>query len=121
MVLNTYYVSWHTWREDQVDTPWDIWFLSKGEKTKVLAHTVDLDQIQKIWQNQDVQAWQSLQQSHVWDIKLAAFIQAEDTEKAQSQVMELFPDADWDKCVQVDDVTKQQIIQLFSDTLNKAA
>lgn len=121
MSLQTYYVSWHTWREDEVETPWDFWYLSKGERPQAKHTDVDLSQIQKIWQNQDVQAWEALQQSQLLDVKLAAFVEAESQASAQSQVMSLFPDAVWHKCVPVDHVTKQQIIQLFGDTLSKAA
>ena len=121
MSLQTYYMSWHTWREDQVETPWDFWYLSKGERPQAKHTDVDLSQIQKIWQNKDVQAWEALQQSQVLDVKLAAFVEAESEESARSQVIALFPDAVWHKSVQVDGVTKQQIIQLFGDTLSKAA
>lgn len=121
MTQNTYYVSWHTWQEDDVETPWDFWYLSKGHMPRVKDSHVDLEQIQKIWKDQDVKAWESLQQTHIWDIKLAAFVQADSDAHAQAQVTQLFPDAVWAKCVQVDEVTKQQIIQLFGDTLSKAA
>jgi hypothetical protein len=119
MTLHTYYVSWHTWREDSVDTPWDFWYLSKGEMPQSKQTDVDLEQIQQIWQNKNVQAWEALQQQHVYDVKLAAFVEAESQDSAQTQVVALFPDAVWHKCVQVDLVTKQQILQLFSDTLNR--
>lgn len=122
MIDQTYYVSWHTWLEQEVQTPWDFWYLSKGQKPKhVEPMHMDLHELQKIWQNQDVQAWERLQTQHMWDIKLAAFVDATSESHAQSQVTTLFPDALFDKCVQVDAVTKQQIIQLFGDTLSKAA
>jgi len=122
MTQNTYYVSWHTWREDAVDTPWDFWYVSKGQMPRAKDdHDVDLAHIQQIWANQDVKAWHALQNDHVWDIKLAAFVQADHVVDAQAQVTQLFPDAVWAKCVQVDEATKQQIIQLFGDTLSKAA
>lgn len=121
MKQHTYYMSWHTWRQEPVETPWDFWYLSKGEKPQIKQSDVNLDQIQKIWQNQDVQAWEALQQHQVYDVKLVAFVEAESESHAQAQVLTLFPDAVWHKCVQVDHVTKQQIMQLFGDTLNKAA
>lgn len=120
MNLHTYYMSWHTWRSDPVVTPWDFWYLSKGHMPKATNQTMDLSHIQQIWQNQDVQAWEALQQHAVWDIKLAAFVEAEDVTHARQQVLTCFPDAVWDKCVQVDEVTKQQIVQLFGDTLKQA-
>ncbi len=121
MNQHTYYMSWHTWREEQVETPWDFWYLSKGEMPQVKQSEVDLDQIQKIWQHKDVQAWEALQQSQVYDVRLAAFVEAESETDAKAQVLTVFPDAVWHKCVPVDGVTKQQIIQLFGDTLSRAA
>jgi hypothetical protein len=104
-----------------VETPWDFWYLSKGEKPKLNEQQVDLSLIQKIWQSKDVQAWHNLSQAHVPDVKLAAFVHAEHVDSAKQQVTQLFPDAEWHKCVQVDEATKQQIIQLFGATLSKAA
>jgi hypothetical protein len=121
MNQHTYYMSWHTWREDPVETPWDFWYLSKGEMPQVKQSDVDLEQIQKIWQNQDVKAWEALQQHNIQDVRLAAFVEADTEDSAKAQVLALFPDAVWHKCVLVDGVTKQQIIQLFGDTLSKAA
>jgi hypothetical protein len=95
MNLHTYYMSWHTWREEPVDTPWDFWYLSKGQLPKGKDQSVELQDIQQIWQNQDVKAWEALQDSHVWDIKLAAFVEAPDEAHAKHQVQQLFPDAVW--------------------------
>lgn len=116
MILHTYYISWHTWREDPVETPWDIWFLSQGEMPKMTHQDSSLEEIQKIWQTQDVQAWNRLQQSQILDIKLASFIQAESDVHAKQQVLVLFPDAHWHKCAPVTEEVKQQIIQLFDQT-----
>lgn len=113
-------MSWHTWSTQHVTTPWDFWYLSKGERPILNQQDVDLSEIQKIWQNQDVNAWESLQQHQILDVKLAAFVEAETLAQAQDQVIHIFPDAEWHKCVQVDEVTKQRILQLFGDTLRAA-
>jgi hypothetical protein len=120
MTSHIYYVSWHTWLETEVHTPWDFWYLSKGTRPKTQSGAAH-DAIADVWQKQDTHAWDKLMEHHVWDVKLAAFVQAHSESHAQSQVTQLFPDAEWDKCVQVDAVTKQQIEQLFGDTLKRAA
>jgi len=120
MTTQTYYVSWHTWMEQEVNTPWDFWYLSKGTMPKTTGETANLDpeQVWQVWQNPQDIKWDSLTQP-VWDIKLAAFVQAESEEKAQSQVSELFTDAVYDKCVWVDEDTQQQIKKLFGETLTR--
>ena len=123
MTTQTFYVSWHTWLEQEISTPWDFWYLSKGTMPKTLtaAPSPDPEQVWQLWQNPKDIKWDSATQSTTWDIKLAAFVQAESAEKAQSQVSELFTDAVYDKCVWVDEDTKQQIQKLFGETLTRSS
>lgn len=120
--MHTYYMSWHTWHEGEVETPWEFWYLSKGTLPKRKDNPdIDLAHVAKIWETHDQSAWNQLENSQVWDIKLAAFVQAESESHAKDQVAHVFPDAVWDKHVQVDDVTKQQIEKLFGDVLNRTS
>jgi hypothetical protein len=123
MTLNTYYVSWHTWLTQEITTPWDFWYLSRGTMPKAITQEdpPDPEQVWQVWQNPQDIKWGTTTQSPIWDVKLVTFVQAESTEKAQSQVTELFPDAVYDKCVWVDDDTKQQIEKLFLETLTRSS
>lgn len=118
MTEYTFYMSWHTWRPDQVETPWDFWYLSKGTKTKSMSEP-SMDLIQSVWNAQDTNSWDQLQGSQMWDVKLAAFVTAASESLAQAQVLKYFSDAEFHHCAPVDDVTKQKILKLFSDTLSQ--
>jgi hypothetical protein len=118
----SFYVTWSTWSEQQVTTPWDFWFLKAGTTLKPReghADHVSPDQIAQAYLTGDAPIIQLIEQNYVTDVVLATFVTAPDSESAQLEVKHMFPDAVIDKCVWVDAETQTQIINLFDQTVNQ--
>jgi len=117
----TFFVTWRTWSEQAITTPWDFWFLKPGATHKPRsAHTPELmpEQIAQAYQTGDIMMIQHIEQNYVTDVWLVAFVIAPDSESVQQQVTHMFPDAVIEKCVWVDAETQTQIIQLFDQTIS---
>lgn len=126
MSMQVYYVTWHTWSDQQVNTPWEFWFLNEGvtlkRRSHVAAHVLipTTEQIKAAWESQNTQLLDDWDSQFVSDVKLAAFVSGESESHAQSQVTQLFADAQFDKCVPVTSEIKQQIQLLFDRTLSQS-
>lgn len=118
--MNQYYVSWHTWHSGEVSTPWDFWFLSKGNEYKPLRPDVpewDPIRAQEAFAKKDTVLLEQIERDYIHNVKLMAFLPAHDEAHAQAQVRNLFPDAQFDKVNWVDADTKHQILALVHKTL----
>lgn len=126
MSMQAYYMTWRTWREQQVQTPWEFWFLSEGATLKPRSHMdplvtpPDPHQIQSAWEAQNQTQLDEWDRDFISDVCLAAFVYADSEVHAQSQVRALFADAEFIKCVVVTPDIKQQIISLFDQTIQQA-
>lgn len=121
--MNSYYVSWYTWHMGEVSTPWDFWYLSKGNKYKPLRPDVpewDPISTREAFLKGDEQVIQKMNQNYMPDVKLMAFVPAHDAHHAEAQVKQFFPDAEFDKVTLVDEVTQNQILLMIQETISKA-
>lgn len=126
MTNQTYYVSWSTWKEQQVETPWDFWFISQGTRYKP-RQTCDSKlvpgaaMIAHAFQTQNQKLLDEIGANFINDIKLLAFIPALDPQHAQQQVQMLFEDAEFDRVCVVDQQQQQTILQLITSAMAKAS
>ena len=121
----TYYVSWYTWREDLVHTPWDFWFLSNGTRYKPRSGSQsklrpDAHVVAHAYESHDVAVLEEIDTNFINDVKLIAFVEAPDEIAAQAAVTQCFPDAEFEKCVSVDADTQASILALISHTINQS-
>lgn len=122
MINQIYYISWCTWREDPVNTPWDFWFLSNGARYKLRSGSQsrlrpDAHVVAHAYETQDMAILEEIDSNFINDVKLIAFVQAEDDDQAKASVQQFFPDADFDKCVAVDVDTQASILALIAHTV----
>jgi hypothetical protein len=125
MINQIYYISWSTWREDPVDTPWDFWFLSNGSRYKLRSGSEsrlrpDAHVVANAYESQDMAILEEIDTNFINDVKLIAFVEAEDDQLAKNSVQQFFPDAEFDKCVAVDVDTQASILALISHTVNQS-
>jgi hypothetical protein len=112
-----WYLSWRTWCEHEVSTPWSFWYLCEGREyvPRVNSDAPPFDE--HTWAAAFERADQAmLDQLHVLyvnDVVLCAFVSAPSEEQAQLEVLSLFPDAKFDKLIQVDESIQARIIALF--------
>ena len=121
-----YYISWSTWREHEVDTPWDFWFISQGSRYKPRSACASKLQpgaamIAHAFETQNQKLLEEIETNFINDIKLLAFIHADDPDHAQQQVLNIFDDAEFDKISVVDQQQQQAILQLINQTIEKGA
>ena len=121
MTKYIYYISWFTWLEDDVQTPWDFWYLKQGARHKPRKNSstsfTDEEQIADAFTSAHAGKLDHLDNEFINDIKLLAFIEAETQQHAIQQVLNVFADAEFDRCEQVDQQTKNQIITMINQTL----
>lgn len=117
-----YYISWCTWREDAVDTPWDFWFLSSGDRYKLRSGSQsrlkpDVNLVAQAYETHNMEILEEIDTHFINDVKLIAFVEAEDESQAKSLVQQCFSDAEFDKCVAVDPETQASILALITQTI----
>lgn len=126
MSMQVYYVAWNTWQDQQVQTPWEFWFLSEGKTLRRRSHVApdvvvpDPDQIQAAWESRNTKLLDEWDTQFITDVKLVTFVYADSESHAQHQVTQLFPDAQFEKCVPITEEIKQQLYLLFDRTLSES-
>ena len=117
MTCLLYMVTWTTWQENPVSTPWEFWFVSQGVRyrrregsTSMLTATDG--QIAAAFDRRDSAYLEELEQEFINDVKLMAFVPAVDALSAQQSVTQLFLDAEFDRTQCVDDATRSAITDL---------
>jgi len=125
MINQIYYVSWSTWREEPVNTPWDFWFLSNGARYKLRSGSQsrlrpDAHVVAHAYESHDVAVLEEIDANFINDVKLIAFVEAPDDVAARASVMQCFPDAEFEKCVPVDPETQASILALIAHTINQS-
>ncbi len=125
MAALTYYMSWYTWVDKDVTTPWDFWFLSQGSRYRPrkdsTSKPLDQEAIKQAFENADEATLIQLDLDYVNDVKLLAFVLASSEEEAKQQVKKVFADAEFDKIQAVDAATQTAILQLIAKTLKEKA
>jgi hypothetical protein len=119
-----YYISWFTWLEEDANTNWDFWYLKQGSrlkprKTSDQSH-IDADEVADAFTGAQAAKLDSLDANFINDVKLLAFVEAESDQEAKDQILAVFPDAEFDKCEQIDTDTRNQIIAMINRTLARA-
>lgn len=117
MTDKIWYVSWRTWTEQEVCTPWLFWYLSEGGEYRARAHSgaPPFDELKwaAAFETADQLMLDQLNLLYVNDVKLCAFLETTNEEQAQLEVLSLFSDAEFDKVSWVDLSTQQSIKSLF--------
>lgn len=126
MTDNTYYISWYTWQDQNITTPWDFWFLAQGNRykprgTKNQTQQLDQDQIIAAFESGNSAMLDQLDTEYINDVKLVAFVDAADAAQAQLQVKQMFEDAEFEKIEAVDQSTKTAILDLINSSLRSTA
>ena len=121
MITQTFYVSWYTWLDQPISTPWDFWFLSQGSryrpKDRSNSAEISRDEIAAAFAKQDYQKLEKLEEHYINDVKLLAFVEAVDELDAANQVRTTFSDAEIEKAHPVDQATKNAILNLIAQSL----
>ena len=79
MSMQVYYVAWNTWQDQQVQTPWEFWFLSEGKTLRRRSHMApdvvvpDPDQIQAAWESRNTKLLDEWDAQFITDVKLVTF------------------------------------------------
>jgi hypothetical protein len=126
MTEKIYYVSWNTWLDQDIHTPWDFWFLSEGTRFKPRptcksALKPGSAMIAHAYETQNQRLLEEIQENFIQDVKLLALITAEDEHAAQQQVQNLFADAEFDRVMEIDQQQCDAILQLIDQTLKTKA
>lgn len=124
MINKIYYVSWSTWKEQQIDTPWDFWFISQGTRYKPKISCISklkpsAAMIAHAFETNNTRLLEEIENNFINDIKLLAFIHAINPEHAQQQIMDIFEDAEFDKITVVDEQQHHTILKLIVSTIEK--
>lgn len=123
MAVNTYYISWYTWLDRDIQTPWDFWFLSQGSRYKPRSNAestqLDSDQIIAAFESGNRAVLDQLEINYINDVKLVAFVDADSAELACEQIQSIFSDAEFEKVQQVDTETKNAILNLIGQSIAK--
>ncbi len=122
---NTYYISWHTWQERETITPWDWYPLKRGDIYRRREHStsglqVDSKLVASAFEAGNQTLLQTIEKEFIENLLLCAFVESESELAAKAEVQKYFPDAEIEKCSRADVETKQKILSLFSQALNKA-
>jgi hypothetical protein len=121
MTASTYLVTWTTWQEQPVTTPWEFWFVSEGTKYRRRAGSrsnlcVTDSNIADAFESRNYEYLDELEQEFINDVKLMTFVIADHEQHAQQQIRDLFPDAQIDRTHSVDDATKSAIVDLVASS-----
>ena len=123
--MSVYYTVWSTWKEEESATPWEFWMLTKPDKLKPRKNSgkygiITKAQVAAAFERLDSQLLENVEQNYIEGYKLGAFISANSENNAREEIRKIFADAEFDKCVEVDELTRQKIIELFAQvTANK--
>lgn len=116
-----YYVRWRTWKESEVKTPWDFWYLKQGNDlrlrkgaTSTLKPSQEL--IQAAFESHNHSVLSELDTNFVADTWLTAFVFGVDEDSAKQVVRSLFEDAEFDRVQMVNRETMTSIISLYNQT-----
>jgi hypothetical protein len=125
MAANTYYISWYTWLDQNIQTPWDFWFLSQGSRYKpkstALKTDIDSDQVIAAFESGNRDFLDQLDINYINDVKLVAFVDADSPELACAEIQNIFGDAEFEKVQEVDAETKSAILGLIGQAVAKKA
>ena len=120
--MSVYYIVWSTWKEDATQTPWEFWTLTTPDKLKPRKNSrkygvITKHQVAAAFERLDSQLLENIEQNYIEGCKLAAFISANSEEDSIAEVQKIFEDAEFEKCVIVDQDTQQKIIELFTHAM----
>jgi hypothetical protein len=120
--MKIFYLAWLTWTEGKIETPWDFWVLNVGfdykpRKNSTSSLKPSLTMVQTAFDNQDVDILEEIEREFVRDMKLCAFLMANNMEDAQSQITKIFKDAEFERTAEVDEPTKIAILELITATV----
>jgi hypothetical protein len=119
-----HYISWRTWQEEEVTTPW-VWYpLQQGHMYKKRTScksslTVTEELVADAFQTKNQSLLDEINQNYIQDVELASFIVAESENQAVTEILQYFPDAEITRCQQIEPQTKQQILELFDQAIRK--
>lgn len=125
MTEKIWYISWNTWLDQDIQTPWDFWFLSEGTRFKPRAQCNSnlkpgSAMIAHAFETQNQRLLAEIQENFIQDVKLLALINATDESHARNQILELFSDAEFDKIAEIDQQQYNAILKLILTTLATA-
>lgn len=120
-MMSEYYVSWCTWQEQQIDTPWDFWYLQRLETWKPRRNCasklhVTPNLLQNAWLQGRSDILDEVEANFVQGVLLCAFVQAGSEQEAGDAVTKVFADAHIQRVTLVDPATRDAITQLFAQT-----
>jgi len=123
-MTSIYYISWRTWHENEVTTPWQWYSLQQGTTYKKRKNStsnliVDAELMAQAFQTQNQQILDEIDQNFINDVVLASFLEDNSEQAAAEQVLKQFPDAEILRCQEVDLATKQQILELFDQAIRR--
>ena len=125
MAAKTYYISWYTWLDQNIQTPWDFWFLSQGSRYRPRSNAeqklLDSDQVIVAFESGNRDVLDQLDINYINDVKLVAFVEAPTPESASEQIQSVFGDAEFEKVQEVDVETKTAILSLIGQAVAKKA
>jgi hypothetical protein len=118
MTFSIFYISWSTWVEKELETPWDFWYVSQGNTYKPrdpsISPPLDSDAVELAFMRKDAAVLNRIEAEYVNDVQLMAFIAAENQESAMGKVRSVFPDAEFGRVQEIDPATKDQILNLIA-------
>jgi hypothetical protein len=123
---NTYYVSWRTWLEAEISTPFAWYPMSRGTVYRKREHStsklvVDNQLITSAFEAGNSALLEEIERDFIDDAELLAFVEADSEDDAHEIVRKYFSDAEFTRTQQIDQATKNQILRMIDEAVMKKA
>jgi hypothetical protein len=112
-----FFLMWSTWLEEEITTPWDFWYVRRGDRFRSRSNKhliVNADQLAQAFAASNQDFIDNIEKNFTEEIVLMSIIPASDTEEAKTQVKNCFPDAEFHRNQQIDGEAQKKILDLIS-------